>query len=623
MKRKLKVASSKHWRDVSNNHYTTMGFGDLVPTFCDEVEPGAKVKINLSAFLRSTQSELPNMGKLSIVSRCFYVPFASVWEHFEDYMQGNAVYVSSWDSSKVVFKECPSLTSYDFNHLFALGQNVLGYELAIPASDHTSFDFYQPALKDDSVFSVERYWKLTKHGKQVLRVFNALGYNFNFGDYDTIRVSALPLLAFFKVIYDYYIPANLRPSSRIDTGLSWIAKYIEPSTGICHIPVLNWKYFFADYLLYYDNNYFTSQWLYPTKPVDGINNFETILTNSIYSQSSAGGSYNLKTAPVQVDDNNIKSADIIDSVTAEQNIMLQSLRKFIIRNNLVGSRPIQRLFARFGVHVPELQLQMARYCGSGSFDIQNYDVTGTSESNLGKLAGQSTITDNANKEFSVNCEQFGMVFVLSSIDVPSTYVDGIRRRNMHLKPFDFFTPEFANGTLQATSGRELFGKLKLMNSNISTFLEHTGLRMKDIFGFSERYSEYCQQIDTVSGDYDVPTLRENIDGYILPRRLYNDIKFIEDVKADDNASSANIKNYGYNSAFLLEHKITPVDVMSQDDCIQFNRIYLDIHGIADPFNVHFHNEVKIHGNVTPSELSQFVAGEGDEFETEKNGSHMD
>lgn len=623
MKRKLKVASSKHWRDVSNNHYTTMGFGDLVPTFCDEVEPGAKVKINLSAFLRSTQSELPNMGKLSIVSRCFYVPFASVWEHFEDYMQGNAVYVSSWDSSKVVFKECPSLTSYDFNHLFALGQDVLGYELAIPASNHSSFDFYQPVLTGDSVFSVDRYWKLTKHGKQVLRVFNALGYNFNFGDYDTTRVSALPLLAFFKVIYDYYIPANLRPSSRIDTGLSWIAKYIEPTTGICHIPVANWKYFFADYLLYYDNNYFTSQWLYPTKPVDGINNFDQVLTNSITSEDSTLSGTLKRYAPVKVDSDGQSITGGLVANTADQNIMLQSLRKFIIRNNLVGSRPIQRLFARFGVHVPELQLKMARYCGSGSFDIQNYDVAGTSESNLGKLAGQSTITDNANKEFSVNCEQFGMVFVLSSIDVPSTYVDGIRRRNMHLKPFDFFTPEFANGTLQATSGRELIGKLKLMNSNISTFLQHTGLRMQDIFGFSERYSEYCQQIDTVSGDYDVPTLRENIDGYILPRRLYNDIKFIEDVKADDDAPTANIKNYGYNSAFLLERKITPVDVMSQDDCIQFNRIYLDIHGIADPFNVHFHNEVKIHGNVTPSELSQFVAGEGDEFETEKNGSHMD
>lgn len=629
MKRQLKVASSKHWRDVSHNHYTTMGFGDLVPTFCDEVEPGAKVKINLSAFLRSTQSQLPNMGKLSIVSRCFYVPFASVWKHYEDFMQGNSVYLSALDTNKHVFKECPTITSYDFNHIFASGVHVRGYELAVEA-DHTSFDFYQPALADDPNFPVEKYWKITKHGKQILRIFNALGYNFNFGDYDKTRVTALPLLAFFKIIYDYYIPANLRPSSKIDTALSAINNSIWQTDGTAPIPYNIWLYFFADYLLYYDNNYFTSQWLYPTKPVDGINNFDSVLTNSI---SSTGRSFEFEQAstlknPVsETPSNDSVAGKLLNAgasvVTAEQNIMLQSLRKFIIRNNLVGSRPIQRLFARFGVHVPELQLQMARYCGSGSFDIQNYDVTGTSETNLGKLAGQSTITDNSNKEFSVNCEQFGMVFVLSSIDLPSSYVSGIRRRNLHVKPFDFFTPEFANGTLQATSGRELLGKLKIMNPTISSTLQSSGLRINDIFGFTERYSEYCQQIDVVSGDYDIPSYRENIDSYILPRRLFDDIKFIESVKVNDTATVEDIKPYAYSPALQLGHKISPVDVMSQDDCAQFNRIYLDIFGIADPFNVHFHNDVKIHGNVTPSELSQFVAGDGETFETEKNGSHLD
>ena len=396
---------------------------------------------------------------------------------------------------------------------------------------------------------------------------------------------------------------------------------IWQTDGTAPIPYNIWMYFFADYLLYYDNNYFTSQWLYPTKPVDGLNNFDILTTNTISQQSSGSSSSGI--AAVHQENQVISSPPYTSQITAEQNIMLQSLRKFIIRNNLVGSRPVQRLFARFGVHVPELQLQMARYCGSGSFDIQNYDVTGTSETNLGKLAGQSTITDNSNKEFSVNCEQFGMVFVLSSIDVPSAYVSGIRRRNLHLKPFDFFTPEFANGTLQATSGRELLGKLKLMNPNIASTLQSSGLRINDIFGFTERYSEYCQQMDVVSGDYDIPSYRENIDSYILPRRLYDDIKFIEAVKVNDTASVEDIKPYAYSPALQLGHKISPVDVMTQDDCAQFNRIYLDLFGIADPFNIHFHNDVKIHGNVIPSELSQFVAGDGETFETEKNGTHMD
>ena len=67
MKRKLKVAASKYWRDVSHNHYATSGFGNLIPTYSEEVEPGAKVKLNLNADLISSQTEQPLQTKLSIV----------------------------------------------------------------------------------------------------------------------------------------------------------------------------------------------------------------------------------------------------------------------------------------------------------------------------------------------------------------------------------------------------------------------------------------------------------------------------------------------------------------------------------------------------------------------------
>lgn len=634
-KRKLHVASSKHWRDLSHNHYTTMGFGTLVPTFCDEVEPGAKVKLDLNANLISSQTEQPLQTKLSIINRGFYCPFSNVWKYYNDFMEGNGVFVDASDASvqRTIFKEVPSINAKIFTQIFT--GEVVDYELAIIASSE-SFDF---AVRVADAGDIYEYYKLTKHGKQVLQIFNALGYNYNFGDNDETRDSALPLLCFFKVIYDYYIPANLRPSSRIDQALSWLnTASPSPTDGSLIVDPMIWYWLFADYLLYYDNNYFTSQWLYPTKPVEGINNFDTLVTNSIsssvgsnyYSQSS-DDSRHKSLVRVSNDGYNIVGQQKVLAnqssvfVTAEQNIMLQSLRKFIIRNNLVGSRPVQRLFARFGVHVPELELQMSRYFGSGSYDLINYDVAGTSDSNLGKLAGQSTINrDNSNK-FNCNCELYGMVFVLSSIDVPSTPISGIRRRNMHLKPFDFFTPEFANGTLQATSGRELIGKIGILTPATNSTLQSCGLRKTDIFGFSERYSEYTQKMDVISGDYDVPSLNENIDKGILPRKLYDNVDYILDArtKTPIQQDEMSIKDYAYNEALTWDRKISPVDLMNQSDVAQFNRPYLDILGYADPFRVHFHIDCKIHGNVTPSELSQFVAGDGEVFEVEKNGPHMD
>lgn len=621
-KRKLHVASSKHWRDVSHNHYTTMGFGTLVPTFVDEVEPGAKVKIDLNANLISSQTEQPLQSKLSIINRGFYCPFSNVWKYYNDFMEGNGVFVDASDSSvqRTIFKEVPSITAKMFTQIF-IG-DVIDYQLTVIA-DSDNFDF---AVRNDATHGeLFDYYRLTKHGKQVLQIFNALGYNYNFGDNDETRDSALPLLCFFKVIYDYYIPANLRPSSRIDQALSWLNTASPSSTdGSLIVDAMIWYWLFADYLLYYDNNYFTSQWLYPTKPVEGINNFDTLITNSISQQTSAEQYLTTQNSPVKASNQNINSIGQ-GGINADINIMLQSLRKFIIRNNLVGSRPVQRLFARFGVHVPELELQMSRYVGSGSYDLINYDVAGTSDSNLGKLAGQSTINrDNSNK-FNCNCELYGMVFVLSSIDVPSSPISGIRRRNMHVKPFDFFTPEFANGTLQATSGRELIGKIGLLSSATKTSLQSCGLRKNDIFGFSERYSEYTQKLDVVSGDYDIPSLNENIDKGILPRKLYDNVDYILDarLKTPTEQEEISIKDYAYNEALTWNRKISPVDLMNQSDVAQFNRPYLDILGYADPFRVHFHIDCRIHGNVTPSELSQFVAGDGEVFEVEKNGPHMD
>lgn len=614
MKRKLNVASSKHWRNLSQNHYTTLGFGDLIVSYCNEFEPGAKVKIGQTCFLRSEQSELPNMGSLAIKNHCFYVPFNDVWKHYNDFMEGNAVHVGAGSSNRrVIFKENPSITSKIFTDIFITPPRI-GYELTV-ISDAHNFDI---AWTDAP--TAPQYYRFTKHGKQILRLFDELGYNYNFFDGDESHDSALPLLALFKVIYDYYIPANLRPSSNIDKALSMIQELEPDSNGTCVVPISIWELLFSDYLLYYDNNYFTSQWLFPTKPVEGINNFDTLLTNSITSQSDDKDE-NIN-APVKQTNMLIAERSGVTLVSAEQNIMLQSLRKFIMRNNLVGSRPIQRLFARFGVNVPELQLQMARLCGNSTFSIKNYEVTGTSENNLGKIAGQSTVTDDSMKNFTVNVNQFGMVFVLSSIDVPSSPISGIRRRNMHVKPFDYFEPEFANGTLQATSGRELYGRLKIHSLLNTAYLQNTGLRKQDIFGFSERYSEYCQKLPVVSGDYNVPSLNVVIDNFILPRRLFNDIKMMVDAKANGTPSNIKMEDYAYNSALMLSHKLTPVDLLAQSDVVQYNRIFTDISGLADPFKVDFFFKVQVHGNVKPDELSQFVAGEGSVFETEKNGPHL-
>lgn len=665
----MQFASRKYNRNLSGSHYSTLGFGEVLPSWSCEQVIGDSVTIKPHMFLRSFPTYLPNMGNLSVSNRAFFCTYNSVWRYYEEFLQGNPVQFSKVQSYQPL-KTTPTISRALFlqilssNFLDVVGESMNSNVVAVvPVRNQDStvvsepYDFVLRVYNEFDQSPNYVYYRLNNRGKQILKIFQALDYNYNFIlpfedsegtriDYSKDELSALPLLCFFKVMYDYYLPSNLRPSSAINNLLYWVNNLWRPESPQLDFELLDVA--FREVMLYHDSNYFTSQWLTPTEPAPYLSQFGSLVANDFDVESSDvvstgfnkpsayhGTEDDLNSILVHSYTNNTENENSDPSlgnlsqrsynITFEQIKVINQLRSFIMRNNLVGSLPIQRLFARFGVKVPELQLQMSQYFGNYDVPIQNDAVVSTNgasnedgETSLADLGGMSYANQRNDHTFKFTCSQNGMSFVISSIDVPSSYVSGIGRHLYHKTPFSFYTPEFDDSIMQATRGNEVVGRVVGLTHLTETALYQDNLTEDSIFGYCPRFSELKFGRNRVTGDYNIKTLRQPINGYILPRQVYDEDKWLAKVESSPTASltAQNFMDLCYYTEF------NPIKVQAQSDAVQFNRIYKDITGLTDPFQLEFIFDTQVHGNVKNSELDSFINGDGDIFEFEKNGGHV-
>lgn len=631
MKTKMKVAGGSYNRSVSRNHYTTIGFGELFPVYAEQVLPNDNVTIRPELFGRSQPSIVPTLTRLSVMQRCFFVSYSSIWKYWNDFINGlpSQIRSGSGVTTSVYIKRVPVFTSENLRDVFiSTAGDEGGLTVFVSHDDVSNGEPFDICIQNSQNPPLWTYYKLTVNGKRFLKVLQSLGYNFSFrssypGTQNQV-FSALDLFCYYKVLFDRYLPSTLRVNSVLDQVFSGFNELNVNSAGQIFVPVNMISRLATLPQLYYDNNYFTSQWTNLQEPVpnyiapsidrisEGVINQKGTGTEDIKASADQTALINSSTTPT----------------TASRNIMMASMRKYIMRLGLVGTRAIDRFFSIFGVHVPELELQMSKYVGSINSPIQMMDVVAQGDTDsLGDLGGKSWVAQS-DGTFKVNCDQHGLVLVLASIDTPSQFVSGVRRRVLHLYPHDYYSPDFDDTTLQATSGDELIGQLTYDVGNLSSELSRVNLVSGKTFGFTARYDEYRKPIDDITGDFTIPTLNTTIDGYVNPRKLIDNLFLQSEVEtsavSDPDNPSLDVKNVATGD-ILFNEQITanPVTVQSQSDAMQFNRIYKDLDGRGDPLRCHFKFGVNINGVVKPSDISQFIDGNGSSIEVEKNGNKFD
>ena len=484
---KVKSAVKNHNKfDLSRTHLTTMEFGQIVPLLAEETVPGDKFSIDADYFSRLAPLALPTYGKFSFKTVNAFVPYYMIAEDADAWMAGK----TTWEGSTPVQRTITvgDLFNFVVNYCTVLG-NATNTNLTYVSSSGTV-----------------SYRKFTNQGRYWVKILNSLGYALpeNVDEQSgstwqttikSIRLSAYPLLAFFKLYNDYMSQSQRFNTSALSSFLQNVkynksASGYTPSTGV--IGFAGMKVMFDALFLNYENGYFTSAW---QNPNTALNSTEGPTQMIVPSNASAEGRILIGTDDQQLQVS-VNPGSPSTSIIGQRALdFLQSFDNWVRRNNYTGSRAVQQIYSRFGIKTDDYRSHYAQVISTDSLPVQVGDITSTADTTgavLGDYAGKGIMAGN--KGFSCNVSDYGIIFVLGYFTVVPMMAYGYDRKVLRTNPLDYYNPEFDGLGADAISAGEVYEN-PIQDPSADT------TKMTDVFGFTERYNAYRYGRDQITGDF--------------------------------------------------------------------------------------------------------------------------
>lgn len=562
-KTQVPVASHNRTKlNLSAPHITTADFMQFNVAKILHLVPGQSVDIKHMTFTRLEPMPVPTFGRARIFNRAYFVPFRTVWSSWMDFINDTP---HSYDDGTTgalfgIPTTAPWLRMIDLIETF-----VEDSEFCNQVTD-SSADFNYGTLIDDLSANKGMSYKFTNLGRWAYKMLRSLGYGITFSDYDALpeqnlqKLSALPLLCAAKVYCDFYFPAQYSQTQEMLEVQRFFTRNIPDdlladtwftSTDIRTILKLM-------YNIAYSSDYFTSAWDNPYAPNAGLSSDLAIddITQNNNQRVVFGGSEgdNTKLSP------QIENPNAIYNISQYSLTALKSLTDYVKRNQIVGSRSLDRYLARYGFNLTAEKLNRCIKISEYSQDIQFGDVTATADTArddgapLGGYAGKGLSYDTGSFDFQT--VEHGCIIIISTIVPDVAYYQGLQRSVLHIDKTDFWTPEFDNLGVQAISAQELYVPL-----DTEQIQGNQGYDDK-VFGFAPRYAEYKIPYAQLTGDYTLPSKNVGKDSWNLFR----------DVSQSNRGEDGEILPHSLN--FVLAN-----------DRNQYNRIFYYPSQDVDHFNV--------------------------------------
>ncbi len=486
---KVKSAVKNHNKfDLSRAHLTTMDFGQIVPLFVEETVPGDKFSVSAEYFSRMAPLVKPTYGKFSFKTVSAFVPYHQIAVDSDAWFAGK----TSWEGSTPVQR----FTTVGWVHDF-----VNSYCTSAGTSTNTQYTFINAS-------GTTTYRIFTNKGKYWIKVLNALGYALPQGVdqrtsstwYTTVRetkLSAYPLLAFFKLYNDYMSQSQRFNTSALSTFLQAV-KYgkavtgFTPSTGLITSNGMNSM--FSNLFLNYENDYFTSAWMTPNNAISNAENINgAVVPSSI-------NTYNENVLSTFEDNRLITDTDSVNgqvvSVIGQRALnFLKSFDDWVRRNNYSGSRAVQQIYSRFGIKTDDYRSHYANVITTDTMPIQVGDVTSTADTQsayLGDYSGKGIMSGQ--KGFNVSVSDYGLVLVLGYFTVAPMMSFGYDRRVLRNSPLDYYNPEFDGIGADPISLGEVWAS-PIADTSTDTTNDN------QVFGYTERYNAYRYGRDVITGEF--------------------------------------------------------------------------------------------------------------------------
>lgn len=520
----FKLKTGAHDRtpfDLSSRTIATGDFYQFMPVKMIECVPGDKFNIDMTVFTRTAPLSVPSFDRAIVQSRAFFVPARLCYPYFNEFITGEKV-----QSGDNVF--VPALPKIEASYIvdwFADGQ-INGEFLSVEAQSTDAYDF------STGIGENIEYWVLTPLGRRILKIFQGLGYRWNWNGTDedqqlggpSCTFSAMPLFAFFKLYVDWFVPSQLQAAHPI-TGM--LNKWKGNTVPGASLTVTELNKLFESVCVAYDEDYFTAAWLYPNTVGGDANRINPDVLYD-YSPTDGSGVYTQRDK-IQANNGDVNIAQSSGSAIYRLSQyglnLLEGLANYVTRNNYAGSRAVEQILARFGVRVPDTRLQRSEFIGANDTDIQFQEVTSTADSGdykVGEYAGRG-VALGKDGHWSFECKEYGYIVIVSTIVPKISYVQGFDRAVRHLSRFDWFTPEFDCVGVQAVGVGELYADMMHPTSahNWNDLQEGNGMP-NDIFGYQPRYSEYKCSKDLLLGDFNLPSKNDGgaLNAYHFARYFY-------------------------------------------------------------------------------------------------------
>lgn len=490
--------------DLSRRHLTTHSLMTAQPIAILEAIPGGEYDINVNTFMRLRPMPSPAFTSIKGHNRLFFVPFRVIMPQWNDFIT---------DSKSV---KVPSVALHIFSQVIINSLNKNDAYAGQKYVDTLSFDpatalfsDFDIIIKSDSrngqtITQNLSNWgytqtkfnyvgiKLNWRGAHYVKVIESLGYRIPW-NYSTLdfafnsEVSVLPLLAYFRVYLDYYQTSQFLNNAIANDFDDLVANYSPSKLNQQLEKLIDFTRFVA-----YDKDYFTSSWSNPYSPsnnaygsvsLQNAGTDNTISLNDVNAPSVSGGSSIQKLTDIDIR-------------------MLKRITDYFTRNQLAGSRAVDRYLLRYGKRLDFSKFNRSVYIDDNPFDVNIGDVVSTSDTegaSLGTYAGKGLgFGQGENIPFST--DEFGYLLVVSTVQPRIGYFQGFRRHILHTDKFDFFTPEFDGLGVQAVTRGELYAGHQYNQGRTNPAIP-TESDIDKTFGYQPRYSEYKMALDDMTGDF--------------------------------------------------------------------------------------------------------------------------
>ena len=552
MKVKFNLPTSRYNSKFAFDYNTTSDFGNLQCSFSKLCVPKAKFSIDVSQLVRTAPLVVPTFGRMAVHNLFSFVPMSMIMPSFDAFIsqtklngtkksytpQSLPVVTNNWLTTLLFSRpnlsvfaiyqltKDPSGLAVEERMFSSLNNNIITLQDDLHGTQTGRITAsYAECLKQvwDYRFLIKTprgeyydcFYKLTNLGRSIYNVLRGLGYSLDYNDVQP--VSALPILAYCKAVYDILYPKRDTPY-HVTKLYSYINNYYNGD-------ITNYSYNGHDYdfIGYSSNvNYLTYSGFidiildFLIAPIG--RNLSNIATATPILQTNVPDS-SFVTSDIRVDPQFSSEVSASkggvgvqytnDGFDAQSIRLADKLWSFVQRSSVVGQDVKNWFKVHFGSTPTEDMFNQSYLIKDVVNQLNINTVVSTAETSqdggevLGGLAGQSY--SGTSDKVSFEAPNFGYLLCLTYVVPICRVSSGTQPELYNASYFDMPFPDFDG-----------LGYEALNNTSFQEFydiaIEHAPMTG---FGFVPRLTSYKTYNNVRSGGFALPSLRDNYLPYCL------------------------------------------------------------------------------------------------------------